>query len=166
MLPEYIITEDSTNEKVRAAVTIDTENAAIDMETSDFSLIDKIVFLTIYAGSDQAEDIAELSIEINFAADPPEFDLAEAPENSALTCSWKDANWVFYLPPVKNDDVQTTSIEMLTESEFFTFDENSRAVFISDSKRNAVLNGIECPNDAGSIKLTFLIVSNILGKNE
>ena len=166
LLPEYQIIEDSTNEKVRAAVTIDTENAAIDIETSDFSLIDQKVYLTIYAGSDQAVDRAELSLEINFDAMPPEFDLEGAPENSALTCSWEDANWVFYLPSIQNDDVQETSIKMLTESEFFTFDEDSRAVFISDIKRNAVLRGIECPNNAGSIELTFLIVSDKLGKNE
>ena len=47
MLPEYEFTEESSNDKVLAAVTIDTEKAAIDVETDDFFLIEQTVFLRI-----------------------------------------------------------------------------------------------------------------------
>ena len=124
-----------SEEKVRSAVTLDSENAALIVETEDFSFTGYQVTLTIKVGSKSiiVDSQKSLLISLEFEADLPQFDLEEQSESITLTCSLVDATWMLNLPDVKDEDIQDIQIKMLTETKYFTFLADTRAVFLIDS---------------------------------
>ena len=61
-----------------------------------------------------------LTVNINFETIPPKFDI-EKFTSKPITCGLADASWSMVIPPVIDSDSQNVDIELLTNSDIFTF---------------------------------------------
>ena len=63
-------------------------------------------------------------LEVNFEFDVPKFDMEEF-KVAPFTCSSADVGWSMHLPSVSDFEGQNIEIEMVTESEWFLFNQKT-----------------------------------------
>lgn len=72
---------------------------------------------------DDSVDILPLAVSIQFSSPPPQFD-RDGFKVDPVTCSVDDESWAVPLPPIKDADTQSVTIEFKSVSELFVYVED------------------------------------------
>ena len=103
------------------------------MINSDNQLLkDEKIIAVIRAKDEQVEHArGDLQIEIEYLSDEsPQFVSVEA---EPLTCGKADKDWVLQMPKVLYHEIQDTSIDLISEQDYFIYDKELDLVKIKDS---------------------------------
>lgn len=157
---EFAIVETQTSNDL-TLVAVNFDNGTVKINSDDFTLNTHTLRLFVSVVTDII--VTEPMIfDITFKNPELKFDM-DSVDNSPLSCSEDDANWVLKLPIADTGSSQV-SVEMTTVSEYFTYDQELQAVTLQDSVKDKIVSGSYCP-DFAEVQLDFLLKSDILGSS-
>lgn len=158
------ITSNLAKDVLTAAITIDTDLAAVIIATDDVTLDGEQVSIVLaidVADAKNPIEAKELFFDIEFIALPPEFDMSDF-SVEPLTCSPSDSEWTMTLPIIKNAEEGQITLELLESDEFSPlFIHSGSTVTLETQAKEDLAAGAYCPATT-DITLVFKLTHELV----
>ena len=136
--------------------------ASLVVFSEDFTLAGTSISLQVKIDH---EEIATqlLTVNINFETIPPELDTSKF-TSKPITCGLADASWSMTIPSVIDADSQNVEVELLTDSDIFSYNKESSMLILKRKGLIDVVSGDLCRENK-IISLEFGLKSDELGES-
>ena len=162
------ITSNLAEDVIAAAITVDTDLAAVIIATDDVTLDGEQVSIVLaidVTDAKNAIEAKELFFDIEFNAKPPEFDMSDF-SVEPLTCGPSDSEWTMTLPIIKNAEEGQVTLELLDSDEFSPiFIHSGSTVALETQAKEDLAAGAYCPATT-DITLVFRLTHVLFGDFE